>query len=115
MEQLKEAHSLIKRLQDENATLLRIIENSITGKAPTPPTRPRPPTSPRKNHRRGKIDNEKTDHLLEPAGYCWSCGFQVLKNHTSLNCDNQKLGHQLGATRENMMNGSRAHQWWNLK
>eukprot|EP00957_Ditylum_brightwellii_P077396 5880757-Ditylum_brightwellii.AAC.1 len=29
-EQLKEAHSLIKRLQDENATLLRIIETSIT-------------------------------------------------------------------------------------
>eukprot|EP00957_Ditylum_brightwellii_P011193 847676-Ditylum_brightwellii.AAC.1 len=114
-EQLKDAHSLIKKLQDENATLLRIIETIVTGKTPTFPTTPRPPTSPRKNHRRRKIDYKKTDHLMEPIDYCWSCGFQVPKNHTTLNCDNQKPGHQLGTTRENMMNGSRAHHWWNPK
>eukprot|EP00957_Ditylum_brightwellii_P026071 1971178-Ditylum_brightwellii.AAC.1 len=114
-EQLKDAHSLIKKLQDENATLLRIIKTNITGKAPTSPTTPRSLTSPGKNRRRGKIDYEKTDHFMEPAGYCWSCGFQVPKNHTSLNCDSQKPGHQLGTTRENMMNGSRTHHWWNPK
>eukprot|EP00957_Ditylum_brightwellii_P121387 9257452-Ditylum_brightwellii.AAC.1 len=114
-EQLKEAHSLIKRLQDENATLFRIIETIVTGKASTSPTTPRPPASPRKNHRKGKIDYKKMDHLMEPAGYYWSCGFRVPKNHTSLNCDNQKLGHQLGAPMENTTNGSRAHHWWNPK
>eukprot|EP00957_Ditylum_brightwellii_P022686 1711024-Ditylum_brightwellii.AAC.1 len=94
MEQLKDAHSLIKRLQNESATHLRIIETSVTGKAPTPPTTPRPPTSPRKNCRRGKID------YRSPHGI----GRLLLKP-----------GHQLGATRENTMNGSRAHHWWKPK
>eukprot|EP00957_Ditylum_brightwellii_P132321 10089978-Ditylum_brightwellii.AAC.1 len=36
---------------------------------------------------------------MEPVGSCWSCGYCVPKKHSSLNCDKQKAGHQLGATR----------------
>eukprot|EP00957_Ditylum_brightwellii_P011812 890792-Ditylum_brightwellii.AAC.1 len=46
-----------------------------------------------------RLDYDKTDHLMEKEGYCWSCGFRVPKNHNSMNCDKQKPGHQLGATR----------------
>eukprot|EP00957_Ditylum_brightwellii_P070334 5343257-Ditylum_brightwellii.AAC.1 len=67
-EQLEEAHSLIKKLQDENATLLRIIEASIIGKTPTTTT------PPRKNCKRGKIDYKKMDHLMEPEEAGTSAG-----------------------------------------
>eukprot|EP00957_Ditylum_brightwellii_P123786 9436156-Ditylum_brightwellii.AAC.1 len=49
-------------------------------------------------YRRGKgktqrEEYKKRDHLMEPEGYFWSCGYRVPKNHSSMNCDKQKLGH----------------------
>eukprot|EP00957_Ditylum_brightwellii_P129452 9875102-Ditylum_brightwellii.AAC.1 len=63
-------------------------------------------TSSGKNcHNWKRTDYEKTDHLMDPAGYCWSCGYRVPKNHNSLNCDKKKPGHQLGAMCTNTMGG----------
>jgi len=38
--------------------------------------------------------------------YCWTHGFRVGKNHTSMTCRTPKEGHQRGATAGNMMGGS---------
>jgi hypothetical protein len=47
-------------------------------------------------------------HKYDTGGYCWSHGYIVRPNHTSLSCGvkGQKPGHQTTATRENPMNGS---------
>eukprot|EP00957_Ditylum_brightwellii_P034012 2575837-Ditylum_brightwellii.AAC.1 len=56
--------------------------------------------SPRNNRNKNNklIAYKKTDHQMDPEGYCWSCRHRVPKNHDSMNCDKQKSGHQLGAT-----------------
>ena len=103
--QLAEAMNLLKKAQEDNSKLLRIIEASVTG------------TNPQSGARKGKRREnfEKTDHLMEPEGYCWSCGYRVPKNHNSMNCDKQKRGHQLGATRANIMGGNKLNHWWKPK
>jgi hypothetical protein len=47
-------------------------------------------------------------HKYDTGGYCWSHGYIVRPDHTSLSCGlrGQKTGHQTTATRENPMNGS---------
>jgi hypothetical protein len=47
-------------------------------------------------------------HKYDTGGYCWSHGYLVRPNHTSLSCGakGQKAGHQPTATRDNPMNGS---------
>eukprot|EP00957_Ditylum_brightwellii_P069070 5243232-Ditylum_brightwellii.AAC.1 len=67
--------NLLKKAQEDNSKLLKIIEASVTG------------TKPQGGVRKGKrrIDFEKTDHLMDPTGYCWSCGHRVPKNHNSMN------------------------------
>jgi hypothetical protein len=47
-------------------------------------------------------------HKYDTGGYCWSHGYIVRPNHTSLSCGQkgQKPGHQPTATRENPTNGS---------
>eukprot|EP00957_Ditylum_brightwellii_P163615 12457529-Ditylum_brightwellii.AAC.1 len=65
--------------------------------------------SPRNNHNKNNrklIDYDKTDHQIDPEGYCWSCGYCIPKNHNSMNCDKQTPGHQLGATWANIMGGN---------
>eukprot|EP00957_Ditylum_brightwellii_P069838 5303813-Ditylum_brightwellii.AAC.1 len=81
--------NLLKKAQEDTSKLLRTIKASVTG------------TKPQGGARKGKRREsfEKTDHLMEPEGYCWSCGYRVTKNHNSMNCDKQKLGHQFGETR----------------
>eukprot|EP00957_Ditylum_brightwellii_P091590 6973601-Ditylum_brightwellii.AAC.1 len=73
--------------------------------------------SPRNNRRnnRKSIDYNKTDHQMDPEGYCRSCGYCVPKNHNSMNCDKQNPGHQLGATQANIMGGNKYHHWWTPK
>eukprot|EP00957_Ditylum_brightwellii_P127011 9682790-Ditylum_brightwellii.AAC.1 len=92
--QIKEAMVLLKKSQEENTMLLKIIELSVTSchiNEVTPPGNPNA-----QNHRnRKKIDYDTTDSLMEPKGHCWSCGYRVPKNHPSLNCNKQKPRHQL--------------------
>eukprot|EP00957_Ditylum_brightwellii_P194672 14829096-Ditylum_brightwellii.AAC.1 len=97
--------NLLKKAQEDNSKLLRIIKASVTGT--------KPPGGSRKGKRRENF--EKTDHLMEPEGYCWSCGYRVPKNHNSINCDKQKPGHQLGAMRANIMGGNCINHWWKPK
>ena len=42
------------------------------------------------------------------GGYCWTHGYLVPPNHTSLTCRKRKPGHQEAATRDNNMGGSQA-------
>eukprot|EP00957_Ditylum_brightwellii_P059703 4532757-Ditylum_brightwellii.AAC.1 len=104
---------VIKQLQDENTKLLKIIKLSVSSGNGTSGGKP----SPRNSHcnNRKLIDYNKTDHQMDPEGYCWSCGYQVQKNHNSMKCDKQKPGHQLGATRANIMGGNKYHHWWTPK
>jgi hypothetical protein len=59
----------------------------------------------------------KTDGAVRPppatrrpgkdhGSYCWSHGYLVIKDHTSLTCNKKKPGHQDAATRENNMGGN---------
>ena len=43
---------------------------------------------------------------FENWNYCWSCGFDVERSHTSATCPNMSWGHQHNATRANPMGGS---------
>jgi hypothetical protein len=47
-------------------------------------------------------------HKYDTGGYCWSHGYIVRPNHTSISCGEkgQKPGHQTTATRDNPMDGS---------
>ena len=102
-QQLTEAMKLLKKAQEENNVLLKIIQGAgLTQQG----------WSQSKNKKRGKIDYEKTDHLMDPEGYCWSCGYRVSKTHNSMTCEKKKPGHQVGATRANIMGGSKNHHWW---
>eukprot|EP00957_Ditylum_brightwellii_P055058 4173282-Ditylum_brightwellii.AAC.1 len=67
--------NLLKKAQEDNSKLLRIIKSSVTG------------TKPQGGARKGKQREnfEKTDHLMEPEGYCLMCGYRVPKNHNSMN------------------------------
>eukprot|EP00957_Ditylum_brightwellii_P156289 11895458-Ditylum_brightwellii.AAC.1 len=75
VEQLAKVMNLLKKAQEDNSKLLKIIEASVT--------ETKPQGGVRKDKRR--IGFEKTDHLTDPAGYCWSCRFRVPKNHNSMN------------------------------
>ena len=44
-------------------------------------------------------------HIWDKGHYCWSHGFLVRAEHTSATCNKQKEGHQVGATRGNIMGG----------
>eukprot|EP00957_Ditylum_brightwellii_P024636 1861488-Ditylum_brightwellii.AAC.1 len=71
--------------------LLKIVEVSACAGAGTAIVPLGGGTSSGKNHcNRKKTDYEKTDHLMDPTGYCWSYGYCVPKNHNSLNCDKKK-------------------------
>eukprot|EP00957_Ditylum_brightwellii_P196935 15004020-Ditylum_brightwellii.AAC.1 len=49
---------------------------------------------------------------LDPNKYCWSCGFKVGVTHNSRNCRYHKEGHQVEATRTNIMGSSRRNKDW---
>ena len=51
----------------------------------------------------------------EPTGYCWSHGFRVSRNHTSMTCKFPKEGHQVTATRANTMGGCEDSKTWRPK
>jgi ribosomal protein S10 len=58
------------------------------------------------------IGGKGKDSKWDPNGYCWMHGFRVTKNHSSLTCKTRKEGHQEGATRANIMGGSRYNISW---
>eukprot|EP00957_Ditylum_brightwellii_P039948 3024008-Ditylum_brightwellii.AAC.1 len=45
--------------------------------------------------------------------YCWSHGFNVRPDHTSLACPDPKPGHQAAATKDNKMRGYKMKKWGN--
>jgi hypothetical protein len=45
-----------------------------------------------------------------PNNYCWTHGYKVANNHTSLSCNFPKQGHKREATRADNMGGSRANK-----
>eukprot|EP00957_Ditylum_brightwellii_P176408 13433251-Ditylum_brightwellii.AAC.1 len=58
-------------------------------------------------------DNKKTwrpKTEWDPHGYCWSCGYQVTRNHNSVTCLHKKEGHKDTATRSNNMGGSQRNK-----
>ena len=44
-------------------------------------------------------------HIWDKGHYFWPHGFLVRAEHTSATCNKQKEGHQVGATRGNIMGG----------
>eukprot|EP00957_Ditylum_brightwellii_P182505 13902636-Ditylum_brightwellii.AAC.1 len=112
--QLCDVMKVIKQLQDENTKLLKIIELSVSSGTGTGGGKLLPWSNCIKSNRKS-IDYDKTDHQIDPEGYCWSCEYHVQKNHNSMNCDKQKTGHQLGATWANIIGGNKYHHWWTPK
>ena len=49
---------------------------------------------------------------MDPVGYCWSHGYKVKLGHCSATCTRKKPGHQIEATRTNIMGGSTANKNW---
>jgi hypothetical protein len=47
-----------------------------------------------------------------PKNYCWTQGYKVANNHTSLSCNFPKQGHKREATRMDNMGGSQANKEW---
>jgi hypothetical protein len=45
-----------------------------------------------------------------PTNYCWTHGYKVGSNHTSLTCKLPKPGHKMEATRADNMGGSQANR-----
>jgi hypothetical protein len=45
-----------------------------------------------------------------PKKYCWTHGYKVANNHTSLSCNFPKQGHKREATRTDNMGGSQANK-----
>eukprot|EP00957_Ditylum_brightwellii_P190647 14513623-Ditylum_brightwellii.AAC.1 len=78
--QLGDAMKVIKQLQDENTKLLKIIELSVSSRTGTGGGKTTPQNNRNKNNRK-LIDYDKTDHQMDPEGYCWSCKYRVPKNH----------------------------------
>ncbi len=62
--------------------------------------------------RGGGSNNPNKRRGPDPAGYCWSHGYRVGHGHTSHTCSSPKEGHQLIATRNNIMGGSIANKDW---
>eukprot|EP00957_Ditylum_brightwellii_P132648 10115425-Ditylum_brightwellii.AAC.1 len=105
------SNNILGQLMENNTKLTSQLVNAMKLSVSTGAVMGGGDSSPRntcRNHRK-KIDYDKTDHQMDPEGYCWLRGYRVPKNHNSMNCDKQKPGHQLGATRANIMGGSRHH------
>jgi hypothetical protein len=77
--QLEAAHALSAQLENEIATLKIKIKPAWQGQRPA------------------KTTNNDS--------YCWSCGYQLAKSHTSATCNVRKNGHQEGATKVDTMGG----------
>ena len=62
---------------------------------------------------RGKAYTQlKFDLQMDPVGYCSSHGYKVKLDHTSATCTSRKAGHQVNATRTNIMGESMANKTW---
>jgi hypothetical protein len=46
------------------------------------------------------------------SNYCWTHGYKVGENHTSLTCNTPKPGHKAEATRAENMGGNQANKEW---
>eukprot|EP00957_Ditylum_brightwellii_P128508 9801955-Ditylum_brightwellii.AAC.2 len=69
---------IIVQLQDENAKLLKIVKVSACAGAGTAIVPAGRGISSGKNCcNQKKTEYEKTDHLMDPTSYCWSCGYRV--------------------------------------
>jgi hypothetical protein len=44
------------------------------------------------------------------SNYCWTHGYKIARNHTSMNCMYPKTGHKKEATKSNNMGGSQSNK-----
>eukprot|EP00957_Ditylum_brightwellii_P012657 956656-Ditylum_brightwellii.AAC.1 len=59
------------------------------------------------NNKGGRFTNNHWQTInWDPHGYCWSCGYKVVKKHNSVTYLKKKDGHQDVATRSNTIGGS---------
>eukprot|EP00957_Ditylum_brightwellii_P011588 875812-Ditylum_brightwellii.AAC.1 len=69
--QLGDVMKVIKQLQDESTKMLKIIELSVSSGTETGGGKLSPRNNCNKNNRKS-IDYNKTDHQMDPEGYCGS-------------------------------------------
>jgi hypothetical protein len=84
----------LKIALDNNTKLINNIGSKNKG-TPTPTPTGRKP-----------FDKAEWEAKLNPTGYCWTHGYQVVHGHTSQNCGGKLGGHKDAATRDNIMGGS---------
>jgi hypothetical protein len=104
-------NSTIKNLVATNATLTKaiadihyLIAQMCTPNVPTSPAPMAPAPLTETCVRPSHWSNTKT--AWDKVGYCWMHGYKVKVSHTSTTCLPRKTGHQLGATRANIMGGN---------
>eukprot|EP00957_Ditylum_brightwellii_P059257 4498159-Ditylum_brightwellii.AAC.1 len=106
---LQTASETIKKLTKENSKLLRLVDKSITGGGGTCGRgfggTGRGGCGSHGNGGKGTLENQTC--------YCWSHGYNVRLDHTSLTCPDPKPGHQTAATKDNQMEGYKTKMWEN--
>jgi hypothetical protein len=85
----------IQPLLKTNATLVNKMGSTNSTPPPSAGTNGRQP-----------FDKASWEAKLNPKGYCWTHGYQVLLGHNSNNCKGKLGGHKDAATRDNIMGGS---------
>eukprot|EP00957_Ditylum_brightwellii_P053952 4086657-Ditylum_brightwellii.AAC.1 len=75
IEQVNKAINLLKKMQEGNNKLFKIVEIGVTGGRNNDAATP---INPNTKNCRGckKINYEATDVLMESEGYCWSCSYR---------------------------------------
>eukprot|EP00957_Ditylum_brightwellii_P105568 8048059-Ditylum_brightwellii.AAC.1 len=107
--QLQTASETIKKLTKQNTKLLGLVGKIINGGGG------RGGRESRGTGRGGcgGCSNWGRGTLGNQTCYCWSHGFSVRPEHTSLTCPDLKPGHQTAATMDNQMGGHKTNKWGN--
>ena len=64
------------------------------------------PRSGKKGHKQYQQNTCREFTPLDPDGYCWSHGYNVIRGHNGASCYNNLPGHHSAATRADPMRGS---------
>jgi hypothetical protein len=92
--------------QIKSAELRRLAGvDALAGIAPTTHVVPKSATSVRGNGRARTFECQKYKTKTKNNNECWSHGYQVGADQTSLTCIKRKEGHNHAATKDNIMGG----------